>query len=35
VLVDGEYNPPQEAAGRKVALDKLVNEIVNGAQSQW
>lgn len=35
VLVDGEYNPPQEAAGRKVALDKLVNEIVDGAQSQW
>ena len=35
VLVDGEYNPPQEAAGRKVALDKLVNAIVDGAQSQW
>lgn len=35
VLVDGEYNPPQEAAGRKLALDKLVNEIVDGAQSQW
>jgi hypothetical protein len=35
VLVDGEYNPGREADGRKVALDKLVNEIVDGAQSQW
>ena len=35
VLVDGEYTPPQEAAGRKLALDKLVNQIVDGAQSQW
>ena len=31
----GEYQPPQEAAGRKVALQKLVNDIVDGAQSQW
>ena len=35
VLVDGEYNPGREADGRKVALDKLVNQIVDGAQSQW
>jgi len=35
VLVDGEYNPGREVEGRKVALDKLVNEIVDGAQSQW
>jgi lipopolysaccharide assembly LptE-like protein len=35
VLVDGEYDPGREAEGRKVALDKLVNEIVDGAQSQW
>ena len=33
--VDGEYDPPQEAQGRKVALEKLVNDIVDGAQSQW
>ena len=32
---EGEYDPPQEAAGRKVALQKLVNDIVDGAQSQW
>lgn len=35
VLVDGEYNPGRELDGRKVALDKLVNQIVDGAQSQW
>jgi lipopolysaccharide assembly LptE-like protein len=35
VLVDGEYNPGREVDGRKVALDKLVNQIVDGAQSQW
>jgi hypothetical protein len=33
--VDGEYDPPQEAQGRKLALQKLVNDIVDGAQSQW
>jgi hypothetical protein len=35
LTVTGEYQPPQEAAGRKIALDKLVTEIVDGAQSQW
>jgi len=33
--VVGEYTPPQVTDGRKVALQKLVNEIVDGAQSQW
>jgi len=33
--VEGEYDPPQEAQGRKVALQKLVDDIVDGAQSQW
>jgi hypothetical protein len=33
--VDGEYEPGQEAQGRKVALQKLVTNIVDGAQSQW
>ncbi len=33
--VDGEYTPPNEQQGREVALDKLVNDIVDGAQSQW
>ena len=31
----GEYAPPQEAAGRKIALQKLVTDLVDGAQSQW
>lgn len=33
--VDGEYAPPLEAAGRALALEKLVSDIVDGAQSQW
>ncbi len=35
LTVDGEYSPPAELDGRKVALDKLVNDLVDGAQSQW
>jgi hypothetical protein len=35
LTVMGDYQPPQEAEGRKIALDKLVTEIVDGAQSQW
>jgi hypothetical protein len=33
--VDGDYDPPAEADGRKAALAKLVQQIVDGAQSQW
>lgn len=35
LTVDGEYEPPREADGRQTALKKLVNDIVDGAQSQW
>lgn len=35
LLALGEYAPPQEALGRRAALDRLVDEIVQGAQSQW
>jgi len=35
LMVDGEYAPPAEADGRRVALEKLVADIVDGAQSQW
>ena len=35
LTVTGEYQPPQEVDGRKIALEKLVTEIVDGAQSQW
>ncbi len=35
LVVDGEYEPPNEVEGREKALEKLVNDIVDGAQSQW
>jgi len=38
LVVSGEYNTTgggKEADGRKKALDKLINDIVEGAQSQW
>lgn len=35
LLVEGEYDPGQELRGRERALDKLVTNIVEGAQSQW
>jgi hypothetical protein len=35
LMVDGEYAPPAEADGRRVALEQLVADIVDGAQSQW
>ena len=35
LVIDGEYEPPREDEGRAVALEKLVNDIVDGAQSQW
>ncbi|OLD94141.1 MAG: hypothetical protein AUG79_09495 [Gemmatimonadetes bacterium 13_1_20CM_4_69_16] len=35
LTVLGEYRPPQEVEGRKLALQKLVNDLVDGAQSQW
>jgi hypothetical protein len=31
----GDYAPPNERDGRQKALDKIVNDIVEGAQSQW
>ena len=33
--VQGEYDPGRETEGRRKALEKLVNSIVTGAQSQW
>lgn len=35
LTVQGEYDTNQEARGRKLALDKLINDIVDGARSQW
>ncbi|HEY7504183.1 MAG TPA: LPS assembly lipoprotein LptE [Gemmatimonadales bacterium] len=35
LLLEGDYDPGQETQGREKALDKLVTNIVEGAQSQW
>jgi hypothetical protein len=35
LIVKGDYDSGQEAAGRRKALDDLVVNIVDGAQSQW
>lgn len=35
VSAEGEYAEREEALGRKAAIQRLVNEIVEGAQSQW
>lgn len=35
LTVQGEYDPNQEKKGRERALEKLINDIVDGAQSQW
>lgn len=32
---EGEYSERAEAAGRKQAIERLVNDIIEGAQSQW
>lgn len=32
---DGDYDEGGEQQGRRQALDKLVNDVVQGAQSQW
>ncbi len=35
LLVEGQYEERGEAGGRKQAIDRLVNEVIQGAQSQW
>lgn len=35
LLLEGDYEPGREADGREKALDRLVTNIVEGAQSQW
>lgn len=32
---EGEYAERQEAEGRKQAIDRIVNDVIDGAQSQW
>ncbi len=35
IQADGEYNDRGEALGRKQAIDRIVNDVIEGAQSQW
>lgn len=35
LVLEGDYPPGREVEGRTKALDKLVTNIVEGAQSQW
>jgi hypothetical protein len=35
LLLEGDYEPGRERDGREKALEKLVTNIVEGAQSQW
>jgi hypothetical protein len=35
LVLEGDYDTGQEAQGRQRALEKLVTNIVEGAQSQW
>ena len=35
LVVEGDYDQGQEQQGRERALEKLVTNIVEGAQSQW
>jgi len=35
LLAEGQYEERGEASGRKDAIDKLVNDLIEGAQSQW
>jgi hypothetical protein len=35
LTVEGDYTPGSEADGVKKALDRLADNIVEGAQSQW
>ncbi len=35
ILGEGEYSERFEAEGRKQAIGRIVNEVIEGAQSQW
>ncbi len=35
MTAEGEYNERAEADGRRQAIEKLVNDVIEGAQSQW
>ena len=35
MTADGEYSEGSEASGRKQAIERIVNDVIEGAQSQW
>lgn len=35
IQAEGEYAERGEAQGRKQAVDRIVNDVIEGAQSQW
>lgn len=35
ITAEGEYADRGEAQGRKQAIDRIVNDVIEGAQSQW
>jgi hypothetical protein len=35
LLAEGQYEERGETAGRKQAIDRIVNDVIEGAQSQW
>ncbi|PYO47194.1 MAG: hypothetical protein DMD72_10615 [Gemmatimonadetes bacterium] len=35
LLAEGQYEERGEAQGRKQAIDRIVNDVIEGAQSQW
>jgi hypothetical protein len=35
ISADGEYAERDEARGRRQAIDRIVNDVIEGAQSQW
>jgi len=35
LTAEGEYEENSEATGRRIALERLVNDVIEGAQSQW
>jgi hypothetical protein len=35
LIAEGQYEERGEAAGRKQAIDRIVTDIIQGAQSQW
>jgi hypothetical protein len=35
LLAEGQYEERGEATGRKQAIDRIVNDVIDGAQSQW